>query len=371
MIGTNLVVPKRPMGPNETPAARYAAAEVDKGSRLAAAGMLRTLPGIAAGAIARSWRRWTQGDGPAASGPLTQVKCAAGRAPAAATPEVSVIICTRNRTRQLRACLDQVSRLESAGPWELVIVDNGSSDATPEFLAGYRRTAPVPVTVVHEQTPGQGRARNAGVSAARGDILAFTDDDCYPAPDWLRQVQRVFADPALGYMGGRILLHDPADAAITIQTSTELKRFAPHSFLPAGSIQGANMSVRRQVLDEVGAFDPLFGPGTPFIADDIELVARASAAGWSGIYCPDAVVYHHHGRRSHAAVGELRWRYSRGRGAYFAKFLLRRETRSRYVVEWLRSVRHGGLRQFATECAGAAHYLVRRAGAALRDRGAS
>jgi len=278
----------------------------------------------------------------------------------ATTPEVSVIVCTRNRARQLQACLEHLSRLRSIGPWELIVVDNGSSDGTPRLLADFQATAAFPVTLVHEPSAGQGRARNAGVASARGDIIAFTDDDCYPAPDWVVQVTRVFADPRVGYMGGRILLYDPADAPITIRTSTEREWFPPHSFLPAGSIQGANMSVRRRVLAEIGMFDALLGPGTPFIADDIDMVGRASAAGWHGTYCPDAVVYHHHGRRSPGELRELRWRYDRGRGAYHAKFLLRPDTRGRYLRAWLASIPSGGLRRFATECAGAARYLLAR-----------
>jgi glycosyltransferase involved in cell wall biosynthesis len=284
------------------------------------------------------------------------------------TPDLSVVLCTRNRGAQLKASLEHLSCLRSADSWELVIVDNGSSDDTPDILTRYQAAATFPVVLVHEPRPGLGGARNAGVAASRGDIIAFTDDDCYPKPDWLTHIRHAFTDERVGYMGGRILLYDPADAPIAIRTSTVAEWIRPHSLLRAGCIQGANMAVRREVFESAGVFDPLFGSGTSLIADDIEFLARVSAVGWSGLYSPDAVVYHHH-RRSHSDMDGRRRLYSQGIGAYHAKLLLRGETRMLGLRHWAASLRRHDLRTFARECNGAAQYALNRAAVAFRGSG--
>ena len=79
-----------------------------------------------------------------------------------AAPALSLVVCTRDRGAYLGACLDAVARVRAGVPWELVVVDNGSRDATPAVLRAFARTAPVRVTLVHEPRPGLARARNAG-----------------------------------------------------------------------------------------------------------------------------------------------------------------------------------------------------------------
>ena len=88
---------------------------------------------------------------------------------------VSLIVCTRNRAAQLPEFLARVASLEAPpGGWELIVVDNGSTDATPHLLDRFARSAPFPVRCVHAPDPGLSRARNTGLAHARGDILAFT-----------------------------------------------------------------------------------------------------------------------------------------------------------------------------------------------------
>jgi glycosyltransferase involved in cell wall biosynthesis len=133
--------------------------------------------------------------------------------------DTSLIICTRDRCLQLVACLQSVRQLPFERPWELIIVDNGSTDETAGTVQEFIRTATVRVVYVFEPKPGLGNARNAGVRTACGKILAFTDDDCYPAPDFLSRVWCAFQDPMVGYIAGRIMLHDPCDHRITVNES--------------------------------------------------------------------------------------------------------------------------------------------------------
>jgi glycosyltransferase involved in cell wall biosynthesis len=235
--------------------------------------------------------------------------------------DVSLIICTRDRSRQLGACLESVRRITFEQPWELILVDNGSVDNTANVIQEFIETVSVPATYVFESAPGLANAHNAGLRAARGEIFAFTDDDCYPAEDFLAQLWAAFADLSVGYITGRIMLHDPTDYPLTINESLSRRTFPGDSLLRVGDIQGANMAFRRQVLLNIGGFDPLFGPGSLFIAEDLDAAARASAIGWSGQYRPDVIVRHHHGRKRSDAVPLMR-SYAVGLGAYHMKLLL-------------------------------------------------
>jgi cellulose synthase/poly-beta-1,6-N-acetylglucosamine synthase-like glycosyltransferase len=235
---------------------------------------------------------------------------------------VSLIIGTRNRCRQLGLCVEAVLRIEFERRWELIVVDNGSTDETATIVEDLSATAPFTVTYVSEARKGLGNAHNAGLAVAKGSILAFTDDDCYPAPDFLGQIWQVFGDPSVGYITGRIILHDPTDYPAVVMEATTPRMFPAGSFVHVGQVQGANMAFRRQALLSVGGFDPLFGPGSLFNAEDADAAGRVSAQGWKGKYCPEVIVRHHH-RRKAADFAHL-WRsYDIGTGAYHMKVLLK------------------------------------------------
>ncbi len=240
---------------------------------------------------------------------------------------ISLVICTRNRAAALEHCLGHVAALTHAGPWELVIVDNGSTDTTPDVIGAFARRANVRVRAITQPVKGLSNARNAGVAAAAGDIVVFTDDDCYVAPDLLDAAAAAFADPSVGYATGRVTLFDPADAAVTVNESIVPLRFPPRRFLPAGAVKGANLAFRRAALADIAergvAFDPLFGSGALFPAEDADAAQRAALAGWAGIYDPALVVAHHHGRKP-GDLEPLYRDYDVGRGAFHAKLLLAR-----------------------------------------------
>lgn len=229
---------------------------------------------------------------------------------------ISLVICTRNRAGPLARCLGAVARIVHAGRWEAVLVDNGSTDGTRAVI----ETAGGPVRYVHQPIKGLSNARNAGVAAARGALILFTDDDCYPEPDLLDAVVRAFSDPAVGFATGRIRLYDPDDAPTTINESTTPLTFPPRRFLPAGAVKGANLAFRRAVLDAIGPFDPRFGSGASFPSEDADAAQRAALAGWTGVYAPEMVVWHHHGRKA-ADLPALHRQYDVGRGAFHAKLL--------------------------------------------------
>jgi glycosyltransferase involved in cell wall biosynthesis len=279
--------------------------------------------------------------------------------------DLSLVIATRNRGEFLPSMLESLRRVSSSLQWEVIFVDNGSSDATAKVLAAFQRSFAIPVRVLTEPRPGAGRARNVGWRAAKGRIIGFIDDDCYPAPDYIDQIESCFAASGMGFIGGRILLHDPADLRITIQEATERVLLPPRRFIYAGVLQGANWAVRRCALEQVGGFDPNLGAGTKFFCEEVELQARLSAAGWTGAFEPGPLVYHHHRRQSLNEVSTLQRMYDIGRGAYYAKCLLDPRLRTRYARQWLHTMRFGPTSRVVREISSAANYYWMRASGKL------
>ncbi len=235
----------------------------------------------------------------------------------------SVIMCTRNRGDRLAAALDSIDRLEFDREWEFILVDNGSTDATQQVAKAFAaRTRITNFQIVTEPIGGLSRARNRGIRNSSGALIAFTDDDCYAEPDWLRELTSPFQFEKIGFCGGQILLFDPTDAPVTISWSETPRSYPPNGFVEAGDIQGANMAFRREALERVGLFDPAFGAGADYSAEDLDALWAASRGGWHGLYWPKAIVHHHHGRKDAEVAGLMRG-YMFGRGALVAKSLWR------------------------------------------------
>ena len=274
--------------------------------------------------------------------------------------DLSLVICTRNRATQLAQTLARVSKIRTQLNWELIVVDNESTDGTEAVVTEFATRTHRPVRTIVQPGRGVACAKNAGWRATRSPVVACIDDDCYPEEDYLDAVFKRFADdPKLGFLGGRILLYDPTDRRITIQESLEPLDFPPRSFIRPGVIQGANIAYRRAALTDVDGFDPWFGAGALYSGDETELIARLSAAGWKGAYDPKPVVYHHHGRKTASDEWRLmRW-YDRGRGAYYAKFILNKRTRSAYIKNWFLTRRNHSWRTTALEIVAGLDYLAR------------
>lgn len=253
---------------------------------------------------------------------------------------VSIIVPTRNRVSKLARCLEHISAIRSDTPWELIVVDNGSTDETLRFLDDFARGSPMPMRAVEEPAAGGMRSRNAGAEAARGETLIFVDDDCYPRPDIVDQYVGIFQDPTIGFAGGRILPYERIEnesgrRTLALMESEVEIRYPAGQLVPCGIIQGGNMALRRRALVSVGGFDVRMGPGTRFPAEDWEIVTRIGADGWSGGYFPGPVVAHDHPRTLSEAKSRLR-SYHVGMGAVFVKLVVNPRTRRVYLPHILR-----------------------------------
>lgn len=247
--------------------------------------------------------------------------------PAEPAARASVVVCTRNRTRDLRNCLESLAPLADAGH-EIIVVDSCPSDeSTARLVAGYAQ-----VRYIREPRPGAGIARNRGLLAARLEFVAFTDDDAQVDPSWLASLLRNFGDPAVALVTGLTMpseLDTPAQIWFEITHGfnrgferAEFDYFTLHP-LAAGRVGASvNMAVRRGVLEEVGLFDEALGPGTPArCGEDHEFFYRILACGRRVVYDPSALVWHRH-RRDWRSLRSALYGYGVGVFAWWTRALL-------------------------------------------------
>jgi GT2 family glycosyltransferase len=206
--------------------------------------------------------------------------------------------------------------------WELIIVDNNSADQTKKVIDETRQKQNLPLRYIFEAKKGVSHARNAGIEAAKGEILAFTDDDCIVHGDWLSLLHQEFStDTALYGLGGRVELYDSRDKPVTIRPFQERIAFNSINQL-FYLIAGCNMAFRREVFDVVGRFDPDFSGTTGLVADDTDFIYRVFTHGFKIAYSPEVLIYHNHGRRTDEQILAVKKGYLRGRGGFYCKHVL-------------------------------------------------
>lgn len=231
-------------------------------------------------------------------------------------PSVSVAVCTRNRAAELALCLDGLARLDYPGELEVLVVDNAPGDNSTERLL--REGYPT-FHYVREERPGLNWARNRAISASRGALIAFTDDDVVVDRLWARALARVFAEnPAVMALTGLVApyeLETPAQLAFEryggFGRGCEPRWFGVNlaggervaiDYLTTGKFgTGANMAYRREAFERMGAFDPALDVGTVSNGGgDLEIFFRVLKAGFLLAYEPRAIVRHRHRRDAHS-----------------------------------------------------------------------
>ena len=236
-------------------------------------------------------------------------------------PRVSVVVPTRDRPDALDQCLGSLQASEHDS-FEVIVVDQSAGDASARVVA---RLNDGRVHYMRQAGAGASRARNAGIAAARGAVIAFTDDDCTVPAQWLRQVEAACTGPR---SPGVVL------GALRAALADSYERFTP-SWAPRrvrrlrwswqsafrGEGATANMAARRDVCERLGGFDELLGAGAAFRScEDNDFCERALREGFAVLEDPRIEVLHWGARsRLDGAADGLRFDYSRGYGAMLAK----------------------------------------------------
>jgi glycosyltransferase involved in cell wall biosynthesis len=250
---------------------------------------------------------------------------------------LSIVIASHNRSESLLDFLRQLSHqvVPKGVDWEVLIVDNGSSDGTEAMVASFVEKDPKRFRYFFEKRPSKSIALNAGVRHAMGEVLVFTDDDCVPDPCWLASLAQEFSsDPSIAVVGGRVELLNDQHRPVSIRTSPHRAIISTVDDLFSLLI-GCNMAIHRRVFSSVANFDPLLGPGARVPAmEDLDFLYRAYQRDFKISYSPDAVVYHNHGRTTEMQIQALNRNYLIGRGAFYCKHILRGDQNILKMAYW-------------------------------------
>ena len=243
-------------------------------------------------------------------------------------PPTSLILCSRNRPKPLFDCVQSILQGEDL-PTELCIIDQ--SDAQHPKLAALKINRACEIRYLWTRSVGLGRARNAGIAAARHDILAFTDDDVVVPSTWFGSLTRALVRAgSRGVVTGRVLPTVPEmPGGFAPSTKIEEAPAVYEGRVGKDVLWGNNMAIYRSAIASIGGFDECLGAGSRFpSSEDNDLGFRLLEEGYRIIYVPEAMLYHRawRSKQDHVSLG---WSYGRGQGAYYAKYL---SMRDRYML---------------------------------------
>jgi glycosyltransferase involved in cell wall biosynthesis len=229
-------------------------------------------------------------------------------------PKVSVVVCSFNGERTIGECLAHLQKL-SYPKYEIIVIDDGSTDSTATIAA-----ASPSVRLFRYLNGGLSRARNHGLHASTGEIVAYIDDDAYPDPHWLTYLVAAFRSTTHAAIGGPNI-PPPGDGPVSecVANSPGGPIHVLVSDHQAEHVPGCNMAFRKGCLDAIGGFDPQFRTA----GDDVDVCWRIQKEGFTIGFHPAAVVWHH--RR-----GSIRayWKQQKGYGR--AEALLERKWPEKY-----------------------------------------
>jgi glycosyltransferase involved in cell wall biosynthesis len=214
----------------------------------------------------------------------------------------SIVIATYNRADELGKTLESLRNLQVSHRWEVVLVDNNSKDNTKEVVLKAAENFPVPLHYLQESQQGRSAALNTGIKAAKGEIIATTDDDVRVEPDWLTNAERALQELGADYLGGKALPIWSGKRPAWIPEVRSI-HWAVIALLDYGPKPlplddyvaiGVNMVFRREAFDRAGLWDNTIGrkAGTLLGQEVREWCSRARAANLKGFYSPDLVVHH-------------------------------------------------------------------------------
>ena len=198
-------------------------------------------------------------------------------------PSFSVVICSHNGSKTIRDTIEGCMGLDYPD-FEIIVVNDGSTDSTREITEQY------PVRLINTVKRGLSNARNTGIYAANGDIIAFTDDDAYPESYWLKYLASLYISSDFAGIGGpNLAVYGEGFVADCVANSPGRPSHVLTTDEVAEHIPGCNMSFRKLILIEVGGFDPVFRSA----GDDVDICWRIQQKGYTIGFHPAAIVWHH------------------------------------------------------------------------------
>lgn len=254
------------------------------------------------------------------------------------TPSVSIIICTRNRAAMLQQTLDAFGKVRIPSDWnaEIVVLDNGSSDATAMVVRNCRFRNLV-IRYVYTPTKGKSRALNLALTEVRGSVILFTDDDVVIPEGWVEQMVLPIVTEGYDAVVGRIALA----AHLVRPWMTDLQRKMLAWNDEAGfdektcALIGASMGFRRAVLDHVSAFDPELGPGALGLGEDTLFGLQLGEAGFRIGYARRTRVLHHFDESRLRRANWLELARSWGRTEAYIQYHWKHEKLRHPRLKWL------------------------------------
>jgi glycosyltransferase involved in cell wall biosynthesis len=235
--------------------------------------------------------------------------------------KMSVIICTYNRCESLERTLKSFTEISvpEGSVWELILVDNNSKDKTKKFVEEFKKDCKLNIEYIFEEKPGLSHARNQGIKQAKGEIIAFTDDDVIVDRYWLLNIQKAFNEHGVSCVGGRILpiWGIPKPEWLIPQLHyilALLDRGDKPFYLESPIIWGANFAVKASVFEKYGVFNIKLGriPERLFAGEETDFVARLLNGGEKVLYYPNAVVHHCISTDRISKKYFRRWKYDQG-----------------------------------------------------------
>ena len=270
----------------------------------------------------------------------------------------SVVIATYNRAADLRETLGSLASLDTSDSWEVIVVDNNSSDGTADTVRDLAREFPVPLRYRFEAVPGRSAALNTGMAAAEGAIILTTDDDVRVEKDWLEQAGRALDRLQCGYIGGRVqpIWRGTRPAWLSPRSGRHWAVIALLDYGPAPMLLtsrmplGVNMAFRREVFETVGGWDTGMGrkAGTLLGQEVREWCIRARQKGVQGYYVPELMVHHIIPASRLTKRYFRRWFYWRGisRALLYQQQGLDMESPQETAVDFSRAVHIAGVPRY-------------------------
>jgi len=261
---------------------------------------------------------------------------------------ISVIVCTFNRAESLRRTLQSLAGMtdHTRLHWEVIVVDNNSTDDTKTVVMHFANSSGLQVRYCFESHQGLSHARNKGVREAKGEILAFIDDDVMVTRDWLPQINKAFTEYEATCVGGKVLLredlrtpdwwHEDYNGSLGAFNKGDSVLCGRRGFDGTIGI-GANLSFKRSTFDKYGLFDTDLGRiGKKLVmGEEIEFYRRLTDNGELIVYYPDATVYSCPEVERISKQYLRRWHFRIGEWFFLEEMLSKKETKKLFgLTRW-------------------------------------